>query len=229
MALFGRAAQPGRRHSTALDLANPGQHADWTVHLGQTWRLLHHRATLAVVDPDRSYGVHSADGLLLAQIDNATIDDQDRAAAAFAGLPTTIGENLHLRAHPSKREKLRIRDTHSRIIAAECHQATGGILIRLLPDGPVNPTLIARTLPTPIADALIRSGPWIYRVAAPGQGELRRLDNRIVARDTFTRTTPIDPTNRRGGLTWWSIRVEANPLPSSWLFALFLACERLRR
>jgi hypothetical protein len=220
MALFGRTPPQGPRHSTALDLADPVRHADWNVQLGRTWRLVHRNRTLAVVEPDRSYSVRSTDGLLLNQIDSAVIDDQDLAAAAFVGLPADAG--------PNRREKLRIRDTRTRIIAAECHHAGGGILVRLLPNGPANPALIARSLPAPIVDALIRSGPWVYRTLAPGEGELRRLDRQLVARDFFTRSA-TDPSDRRGGLIWWSIRVEANPLPSSWLFALLLACEQLRR
>jgi hypothetical protein len=241
MALFARAAQPDRRRSTATGLSDPVRYADWTVRLSSEWQLLDsRRTTLAVVDPDRSYGVRSVEGALLTQTDIAVVDAEDIAAAGFAGLLNGTlsaamgvdlpGSGAHGRLHdPNNRAKLRIRDTNSRMIFAECHRAPAGIVIRVLPGGPVNPKVIARTLPAPIADALTASGPWTYRMPAPDRGELRNLNEELLACDTFARSTSSDPQDRRGGLTWWSIRVEANPLPTSWFFALLLACEHLRR
>jgi hypothetical protein len=237
MALFARAAQPDRRRGTAAGLSDPVRYADWTVRLSSDWHLIDsRRTTLAVVDPDRSYGVRSPEGALLTQTDIAVIDAEDIAAADFAGLlddppSAPVGVDVHGGADSRRhdRAKLRIRDTHSRMIVAECHRAPAGIVVRVLPGGPANPRLVARTLPSPVADALIASGPWTYRMPAPDRGELRSRGGQLLVSDTFARSTSGEPEGRRGGLTWWSIRVEANPLPTSWLFAVLLACEHLRR
>lgn len=239
MALFGRAPSRPDRHRTADGLADPVRHAEWTVRLGRDWQLLdNHGAVLAVTSPDRSYSVRSTDGYLLTQTDVALIDADDVAAAAFAGVANAAspagpgidrGGGHGPRPTSDERAKLRIRDTNSRMIIAESHRAPGGIVIRVLPGGPVNQQLVARTLAPPVADALIHSGPWVYGVPAPGRGELRNRAGQLLARDTFTRLTPVSTSDRRGGLTWWSVDVEENPFPTSWLFAVLLACEHLRR
>jgi hypothetical protein len=204
MALFEREpSTPFRRRSTVDGLADPVRHADWTVRLGAEWKLLGGRgAVLAVVpNPDRSYSVRSPDGYLLTQT--------DVAAGGAAGLL--------------------IRDTGSRMIIADCHRTPDGIVIRVLPGGPVNQRFIARALAPAVADALTQSGPWLYRMPAQGAGELRDRDGHLLAADTFTRSSPTDRSDRRYGLTYWTIHVAENPFPTSWLFALFLACEHFRR
>jgi hypothetical protein len=211
MALFGREpSRPDRRHSTVDGLADPVRHADWTVRLGTEWRLLSGRGTaLAVVtNPDRSHSVRSPDGYLLTQTDVAVLDAEDLAAAGATGL--------------------RIRDTRSRMIIADCHRTADGIVIRVLPGGPVNQRFIARALAPAVAEALSQSGPWLYRMFGHGQGELRNRDGHLLAADTFTRSVSSGSSDRRGDLTYWTIHVAENPFPTSWLFALLLACEHLR-
>ncbi|MDT7577536.1 MAG: hypothetical protein QOH17_3869 [Pseudonocardiales bacterium] len=222
MALFGRdRGLPDRRPSTTVaGLADPVRHAEWIVRLGPNWQLLtNHGTVLALTNPDHSYSVRSLDGHLLTQTDIAVVDTDDVAAAAFAGLHSA----------PDRRAKLQIRDTRSRMIVADCHRASDGIVIRVLPGGVVNQKLVARALEPDLAEAVIRSGPWTYRVTAPGQGELRGHDGQLFACDAFTRSTPADPPDRRGNLIWWTIRIDENPFPTSWLFAVLLACEHLRR
>jgi hypothetical protein len=204
MALFGRApSRPDRRHSTVDGLADPVRHAEWTVRLASEWQLLNNRGGLlaVVTHPDRSYSVRSPDGYLLTQT--------DVAAAGTAGLL--------------------VRDTRSRMIIAECHRTPDGIVIRVLPGGPVNQRFVARALTPAVAEALTRSGPWLYRMSGPGHGELRNQDGHLLAADTFARSAPSGSSDLRGGLTYWMIRVAENPFPTSWLFALLLACEHLRR
>jgi hypothetical protein len=222
MALFGRdRGLPDRRPSTTVaGLADPVRHAEWIVRLGPTWQLLtNHGTVLAVTNPDHSYSVRSPDGHLLTQTDIAVVDNDDVAAAAFAGLRSAV----------DRRAKLQIRDTRTRMIVADGHRASEGIVIRVLPGGVVNQKLVARALDPELAEAVIRSGPWTYRVTAPGQGELRGHDGQLFACDAFTRSTAAAPSDRRGNLTWWTVRVDENPFPPSWLFAVLLACEHLRR
>jgi hypothetical protein len=222
MALFGRGhSLPDRRPSTTVaGLADPVRHAEWIVRLGPNWQLLtNHGTVLALTDPDQSYGVRSPDGHLLTQTVIAVVDAEDVAAAAFAGLHSRV----------DRRAKLQIRDTHTRMIIADCHRTSDGIVIRVLPGGVVNQKLVARALDPELAGAVIRSGPWTYRLTAPGQGELRSHDGRLFGCDAFTRSTPADPSDRRGNLIWWTVRVDESPFPTSWLFAVLLACEHLRR
>jgi hypothetical protein len=204
MALFGREpSRLDRRHNTVGGLADPVRHAEWTVRLGSEWQLLNNRSgVLAVVtDPDRSYSVRSPDGYLLTQT--------DVAAAGAAGLL--------------------IRDTRSRMIIADCRRTAEEIGFRVLPSGTVNQSFVARALAPAVAEALIGSGPWVYRMPGPGHGELRNRDGNLLAADTFTRSATSASSERRGGLTYWMIQVAENPLPTSWLFAVLLACEHLRR
>jgi len=205
MALFGRApSRPLRRPSTVDGLADPVRHAEWTVRLGSEWQLLDNRGSvLAVVThPAHSYSVRSVDGYLLTQTDVVAIEAEALIATGAAGL--------------------RIRDTGSRMIIADCHRTLAGIVVRVLPSGPVNQRFIARALTPAVAEALTRSGPWFNRIRGRGRGELRNRDGDLLGADRFTRS-------ESGALTYWTIRVEDNPFPTSWLFAVLLACEHLRR
>lgn len=244
MALFGREpGRPDRLQSTAAALADPVRHAEWTVRLGADWQLLDNRsAVLAVTNPERAYSVRSADGYLLTQTEVAVIDAEDLTAASAAGLlngalfalSAAMGVDIDGGAHgarhaPDERAKLRIRDTRSRMIIADCHRTPGGIVVRVLPGGGVNQRFVTRALAPAVAEALTRSGPWLYRLPGSGRGELRNRDGQLLAADTFTRSETSGSSGGRGGLIYWSVRVEENPFPTSWLFALLLACEHLRR
>lgn len=202
MALFGRARSRPDRRPPDDGLADPVRHAELTVRLGSEWQLLNNRsAVLAVVnDPDRSYSVRSPDGYLLTQTD------------------VTAGT-----------EGLRIRDTRRRMIIADCLRTPGGIVVRVLSGDAANQRFVARALAPAVAEALTSSGPLLYCLQGLDRGELRDRADNLLASDRFSRAPSGAGSDPRGGLIYWSIRVEENPFPTSWLFALLLACEHLRR
>ena len=238
MALFGRApSRPVRRHSTVDGLTDPVRHAEWTVRLGSEWQLLDTRsAVLAVTGPDGGHSIRSSDGYLLTQTEVAVVDADDLAAAGAAGLlngalsalSAAMGVDIYgsaiddQRRAPDERAKLRIRDTRRRMIIADCLRTPGGIVIRVLPGDAANQRFVARALAPAVAEALTRAGPLLYRLHGLDRGELRDRAGHLIASDRFSRAAS-------GGLTYWTIQVAENSLPTSWLFALLLACEHLRQ
>ncbi len=103
-------------------------------------------------------------------------------------------------------------------------QADGTSRVELLPHGRLNDKVISRSISKVVIERIRARSPLLYQRSPLNLAALSDPGSRVLARVNHGNGDPEESTGSN-----WLIEVLDNDLPSVWLFAILIACDRWHR